>query len=548
MPEIIEVNLQQLEELLDRAKSNTLREQDTELMRQIFDSYVRFFQIVGDKNTSIARLRKLLFGASSEKTEKVVGDETDEQEPNAASSEDADSEHTDSNHDAATDEEPSPGHGRYGADDYPGADQVHVPHPTLSEGDDCPDCHGGTLYEKRPSTFVRFVGQVPLQATVYRMQRLRCGLCGKVFTAPAPDDVGEEKYDHTVASMIGLLKYGSGFPFNRMQRLQGSCEIPLAASTQWKIVYTAALLIAAAFEELIRQAAQGEVVYNDDTAVKILELMGQRAEKSPPADDPHDPDRTGLFTSGVVATRAGLRIALFFSGRQHAGENLKDVLQHRASELNAPIQMCDGLARNLPKELETILANCLAHGRRNFVDLYDRFTDECRYVIKAFKVIYHNDKLAREEGMSGQQRLSYHQAHSKPTMDNLKAWLERQFEEKLVEPNSALGEAINYLLKRWDSLTLFLRKAGAPLDNNLCERALKKAILHRKNSMFYKTRNGARVGDLYMSLIYTCELNGVNAFDYLNQLQLNAPDVAGHPDRWMPWNYRDNAVAAANVA
>jgi transposase len=92
---------------------------------------------------------------------------------------------------------------------------------------------------------------------------------------------------------------------------------------------------------------------------------------------------------------------------------------------------------------------------------------------------------------------------------------------------------------------LFLRKAGAPLDNNLCERALKKAILHRKNSYFYKTRNGARVGDIYMSLIYTCELNGVDAFDYLNQLQLNAEDVTEHPDRWMPWNYRETLAAAA---
>jgi hypothetical protein len=249
-----------------------------------------------------------------------------------------------------------------------------------------------------------------------------------------------------------------------------------------------------------------------------------------------------------VATRDGRRIALFFSGRQHAGENLRDILKQRGAELDAPIQMCDGLSRNLPKELETILANCLAHGRRNFVELYDRFPDECRHVIKALKVIYHNDQVAREESLSAEQRLAYHQAHSKPTMDGLKDWLQRQFDEKLVEPNSALGEAIQYLLKRWNALTLFLRKAGAPLDNNLCERALKKAILHRKNSLFYKTRNGARVGDIYMSLIYTCELNGVNAFDYLNQLQLHASDVAEHPERWMPWNYRDNAAASTHAA
>ena len=552
-PDIVEVNSQQLEELLDRAASNTLRREDTELLRQIFDSYVHFFEIVGDKNTTIARLRKFLFGDSTEKANKLMGDEDDKEE-SSEGSDDADRDSTDANDDdAATNAEPPPGHGRYGADDYPGAKQVDVQHATLSPGDACPDCQAGTVYEKAPGVLVRFVGQAPLQATVYHLQRLRCHLCGRVFTASAPEGVGEEKYDHTVASMIGLLKYGSGLPFNRLRRLQGDCKIPLAASTQWTIVYTAALLMAAAYEELIRQAAQGEVVYNDDTTVKILELMGERAKKSPPTEDPRGadglgPDRTGLFTSGVVATRAGLRMALFFSGRQHAGENLSDVLKHRAAELDAPIQMCDGLVRNLPKEFETILANCLSHGRRNFVDLYDRFTDECRHVIKAFKVIYHNDQVAREEGMSAEQRLKYHQAHSKPTMDNLKDWLERQFDDKLVEPNSALGEAINYLLKRWDSLTLFLRQAGAPLDNNACERALKKAILHRKNSLFYKTRRGARVGDIYMSLIYTCELNDVNAFDYLNQLQLHASEVAEHPQRWMPWNYRAALEADSSAA
>jgi hypothetical protein len=210
--------------------------------------------------------------------------------------------------------------------------------------------------------------------------------------------------------------------------------------------------------------------------------------------------------------------------------------------------MCDGLARNLPQELETILANCLAHGRRNFVEIYDRFPDECRHVIEALKMIFHNDQVAREEALSAEERLAYHRAHSQPIMDDLQAWLQRQFDEKRVEPNSALGAAINYLLKRWKPFTLFLRKAGAPLDNNICERALKKAILHRKNSMFYKTRNGARVGDIYMSLIYTCELNDANAFDYLNQLQLNALTVAEHPDRWMPWNYRENFQAASDAA
>ena len=561
-PEIIEVNSQQFEELLERAASNTLRDEDTELLRQLFESYAGFFQIVGDKNTTIARLRKMMFGATSETSKNVLGDAEDalNSSPDEGSDGDAlddPSAGSDSGSDSNQDEDSSEtasGHGRHGADDYSGADQVEVQHPEHAAGDVCPDCGQGTLYEKSPGVLVRFTGQAPLHATVYRLQKLRCHLCGKLFTAPVPAGVGDTKYDHSVASMIGLLKYGSGLPFNRLQRLQGNCELPLAASTQWDIVNAASALIAPAYEELIRQAAQGEVVYNDDTTVRILELMGERVRKTPPSDDGgpdnrgHDPKRTGLFTSGVVATRAGVRMALFFSGRQHAGENLSDVLQHRAAELAAPIQMCDGLARNLPGELETIVANCLAHGRRNFGELFDRFPDECRHVIKAFKVIYHNDKVAREDALSAEARLVWHQTHSQQTMENLQAWLQCQFAEKLVEPNSALGNAINYLLKRWHRFTLFLRQAGAPLDNNICERALKKAILHRKNSMFYKTRRGAHVGDMFMSLIYTCELSGANAFDYLNQLQLNAANATKSPERWMPWNYRDSVTATSDAA
>ena len=292
-----------------------------------------------------------------------------------------------------------------------------------------------------------------------------------------------------------------------------------------------------AFEELIRQAAQGDVLHNDDTTVKILELMGNHARQ---VEDASAASRRGLFTSGVVATREGRRVALFFSGRRHAGENLAEVLKFRAAQLDAPIQMCDALSRNMPGELATIIANCLAHARRQFVEIHDRFPPECRYVLEALKVVYHNDHLARHEGHSAEQRLRFHQVQSGPTMHELHHWLQQQFEEKLVEPNSALGGSIDYMLRHWERLTLFLRQPGAPLDNNLCERALKKAILHRKNALFFKTENGARVGDRYMSLIHTCELNQANPFDYLTELLSHAAEAAANPGCWMPWNYREN--------
>ena len=158
-------------------------------------------------------------------------------------------------------------------------------------------------------------------------------------------------------------------------------------------------------------------------------------------------------------------------------------------------------------------------------------------MLESLGEVYGYDDQAKELGLSPEERLRFHQEHSRPVMEKLHAWLQAQFDEKRVEPNSGLGDAINYVLRHWDPLTLFLRKAGAPLDSNIVERALKKAIRHRRNSLFYKTENGAEVGDLFMSFIHTCELNDVNAFDYLIELQKHAAEVAKDPAAWMPWNY-----------
>ena len=117
--------------------------------------------------------------------------------------------------------------------------------------------------------------------------------------------------------------------------------------------------------------------------------------------------------------------------------------------------------------------------------------------------------------------------------------MQAQFTERKVEPNSGLGDAIQYMTNHWEGLTLFLRTPGAPLDNNVCERALKRAILHRRNSLFYKTLNGARVGDIFMTLIYTAELAGAKAFDYLVALLRHPREVAAAPEKWLPWNFEE---------
>jgi transposase len=427
------------------------------------------------------------------------------------------------------------GHGRNGASAFTGANRIAVAHATLQPGDPCPECKEGRVYrQKEPATLIRIVGQPPLEATVYEMERLRCNGCGEVFTADEPPSAGAEKFDATVVVMIALLKYGTGMPFNRMERLEGQLGIPLPATTQWELMAAFAKLLRPLLEELIRQAAQGGVMHNDDTGMRILQMARGR-----------DDGRTGTFTSGIVSICGGWRIALYFSGWKHAGENLADVLKHRAPGLAPPIQMCDALSRNTPAGIEALSAYCLAHGRRQFTEVAESFPEECLHVLESLGAVYGFDAEAKERGLTAGERLTFHQTHSAPVMEDLRQWMENRFAEHKTEPNSGLGKAISYLLRHWTKLTLFLRQPGAPLDNNIVERALKKAILHRKNALFYKTMTGARVGDLFMSLIHTCELNKVNPFEYLTQLLRHPAEVSVRPAEWMPWNYQSIATAVA---
>jgi len=517
----IEISAEDAEALLDRVKNSTLAQGDYEIIKGLVDTHMLLNQAVAEKSTSVKRLLQMIFGHKTEKTKNIR--DGSKKKP-----------------DSSKKQKKAKGHGKNGADDYVGAKKVQIFHSALQHCDPCPACDDGKLYRQLlPGVIVRIKGAAPLQATVYEQEKLRCNICGKVFTADLPVEAGSQKYDETASAMLALLRYGSGLPLNRISKLQAGMGIPLAASTQWDVIEKIADRIHPAYSELVRQAAQGDVIHNDDTTMKIQELMAENQENN------QKPARTGIFTTGILSINNDRRIALFFTGRKHAGENMAQLLEHRKNCLDPPVQMCDALSRNSSEEFQTLLAHCLTHGRRNFVDVAGDFPNECLYVLKTLGEVYHNDAITSEQGMTPEQRLHFHQAKSGPLMEKLHCRLGNHFDDKKVEPNSSLGKAINYMLNHWKELTLFLRVAKAPLDNNVCERALKMAILHRKNSLFYKTEHGAYIGDLFMSLIHTCALSKINPFDYLTALQKNTSDVFKNPRQWLPWNYQANFASPA---
>jgi transposase len=496
----VKLTVELVDALCTRVDESSLAEDDRALIKACLTHCLALGQAVMEKSHTVTRLLKMIFG-TTEKASTIIPELKKMTRTKGKSK----------------------GHGRNGASSYTGGEKVTISHPSLTKGDVCPECERGKVYPVDPGVALRLTGTAPLQATSFEYEKLRCNLCGEIFTAS--HDEGP-KYDATSGAMIALMRYGTGVPFKRLEHLQEGFGVPLPASTQWDIVEKAAMPAHPVYKELIRQAAQGALLHTDDTTMKILA--------------PASGGRKGTFTTGMLSV-GERKIALFVTGHRHAGENLDELLAKRRKDLGPPIQMADALSSNTPGEFPTILANCLAHARRNFIEVAESFPEECRHVVGLLTKVYKNDAHTKE--MSAEERRAYHKVESGPLVEDLREWMNTQFDEKRVEPNSGLGKAFSYMLKRWGPLTAFLNVPGAPLDNNAVERSLKMAIRHRRNSLFFRTLHGAYIGDIFMSLIHTCRLSKINPFDYLVALQKYSREVFKSPEKWLPWNYEVTAAS-----
>src|SRR3954452_1752901 len=356
--------------------------------------------------------------------------------------------------------EPKPlvrGHGRRSAADYLGAQRVVCTDPQRQAGDQCP-C-GGRLYDTNmPAQFVRFVGQPLVGATCYEQRVLRCSACQQRFPAPLPEGVPAEKYDATADVAIVMAKYAAGLPFYRLAQMQEAYGVPLPASVPWERAEAVAEALLPVYLYLRTLAAQAGVLIGDDTRVQILSCYQENEQRAA------DGRRHGLHTTGIVAHSAEqvqTSIVLYVSGRQHAGENMGELLELRPAEQNPPLQVGDALAANWSHAAPVITVKCLAHARRQFTDIEEAFPEECRHVREAFATVYHYD--SQTTGMTPEQRLAHHQLHSAPVLERLQNWIHAQFEQRRVEPNSALGKALAYLQRHWEGLTQFLRLGNAHL-------------------------------------------------------------------------------------
>ena len=310
----------------------------------------------------------------------------------------------------------------------------------------------------------------------------------------------------------------------------------MADATQWDQLEQLAGCVWPVFNELVYQAAQGARLHEDDTAVRVLSLLQENTTAA-------DTARKGMYTTGLVACVGEQEIWLYFTGRANAGENAGAVVSLREAERGPLMLMSDALSANRLEPqppVDVIECFCLAHGLRQFSDIEEAFPQACAYVLGILEQVFEHERVSAERSLSAAERLVFHQQHSAPLMAQLHRWLEQQIEHREVEPSSSLGKAFNYLLKHWPKLTQFLRIAGAPLDNNVVERALKLMIRQRKNSLFFASLYSAQVASVLTSVIATAVKAGVNVLDYLVALQRHRRDVLQQPARWLPWNYTLN--------
>ena len=501
---------------------------------------------------TVSRLRRLLFGKAVKASEpapeaasarsRAGGDETHGDAVDAATTSGAVPPAPSQSPERG---KPKGGHragtGRLGANAYVGAERVECRHEELAVGQRCPVCGQGNLYQLPAGVEVRIDGNALLSAIRYELEKLRCSACGAIFTAGLPEGGGDEKYRARARAVLAVSRYYLGVPSYRLQGYQAMLGVPVPDATQWDQIEVVGDCAYKVFEAMEREAAQGELVFQDDTAVRILSLMQENRvllEQAEVQGVSSPQVRTGMHTT-ALAVKVGEHTAiLYYSSRRHAGENLQALLDKREVGLAKPLAMSDALSSNeVADESMLIRCHCLAHGRRKFSDLEAVFPHECRVVLDVISQVFDHDEQAREDGLSSEARLAYHQAHSQPLMGALQEWLAKQMADRLVEPNSSLGKAIDYMQTHWETLTRFVTIPGAPLDNNLAERVLKRFIRQRKNSLFYQNPHSAYIASVLPSLIATCLYAGVNAVEYLVALQENRREVCSNPAAWLPWTY-----------
>jgi transposase len=446
-PEEVTLSREEGEALIERIERNVLSTEDRRVLVKVLTFYFWLLFALREAKLSLKRVKVLVFGEKAKKREPPESGGSSSRGGGGTSAPPSGAPEVQSSSESMPTKEKSrpPGHGRHGADVYRAAQTVACHHDELAVGERCPACGRGRLYRLPPGVEMRLDGNALLSAVRYELEKLRCSACGQIFTAAMPAAAGTEKYTARARAVLALARYYLGLPWHRLEGFQALVGVPVPDATQWdqgEIVGDCTYPI---FKWLEKEAAQGDVIFQDDTPQRVLALMEENRKAAAQAraqGKAKTPERTGMQTTALIVQVGERRICLYYTGRRHAGENLEALLRKREPGREQPLVMSDALSSNNAEEAGLIRCHCLAHGRRKFTEVAEDFPAESAVVVTALKLVYDHDEQARAKQLSAAERLEYHQRYSEPVFTTLKTWLEQQTAQRLVEPNSSLGKAI----------------------------------------------------------------------------------------------------------
>ena len=377
------------------------------------------------------------------------------------------------------------------------------------------------------------------------LHTLRWSGGGQLCTATLPDEAGAEQDSARARAVWALGRDDLGLPLSRLHGEQALLGVPVPEATQGDQIEAVGDCRAVVGESLERLAAQGALLSQDETAVRMLSRIGEKRTMRAHAEAmglsrPHE--RTGLSPTALVVTVGEQTSCRSERGRAHAGENLKAWLAQRQVDVRTPLVMSDALVSHAAEDTTLMRGHWLAHGRRQCRALQDVFPPECQVVSDARKQVCAHDEQARDEPRSPAARLVDHRDARGPMLADLTRWLDTQGDDRLVEPHRAVGKAVASMRGHGETLPRCFLVAGAPRDNHLVARALQLCIRQRTPSLCSQTASSASRARVLTSLIATCLHAGVNALESLVALPAHRTEVLAAPSAWLPWTSQARRV------
>jgi transposase len=537
-----------------------LTDEDKSRLLGIVETWAHLIELAASKSTSIRQVRHVLgLSSSSRKTssdtepDAVHGQETALAESGEPAEGEASNERPDEDESRTGQSQLNrDAHGRRSAGAFGGLEEAYHPHTSLHAGDRCPACTGGRVYKYQPSEFTSVSGRSPLVATRHTVESLQCGMCKEVFRAPLParyeDDgvYGRTLYTYSAVAMVSVYRYFAGLPMHRQQTMQKALGVEIPDASIWDMCERMADALRPIHRALHDLAKDAKLFFGDDTGATILDT---RAKLKKNRKTKANTLRTGCHTTGVIAVlRDSVSIVLFVTGIHHTGEVMDLVLDERDLTLEPPIFMGDCISSNTVTKSPVRYAGCNAHAVRRFKALAERYPEQTDYVLERYGKIYDNEDTCVADGVSAEARRDYHREHSRPLLQEICDYGEDLFERKTIEPNSDLGQALNYVIGNEHRLSAFTRHLHAPLDNNRVERELRTSVRLRETGRFFRNAIGSSVADTVLSVGATALTQKENLLDYFVAVQRHAEDVRARTHDWLPWSYRARVEALARNA